>query len=128
MKKYLPFFVISLALGAALSVGSVVSAATCGTDADGKPIETSLLQCTGSSTTSVSAMVLVIINFIAVGVGIAVVAGLALGGFVYAQSGGDASKVKQAKDIILNAIIGLVLFFIMWAGANFLVPGGLFKP
>lgn len=75
----------------------------------------------------VTSILLMVLDFMAVGVGIAVVAGIAWGGFVYAQAGGDASKTKEAINIITNAIIGLALFLGMWALANFFVPGGLFN-
>lgn len=102
----------------------------CGKDSNGQPIGTSFdfgPRCDKANANTISTIILAVIDFMAIGVGIAVVGGLTWGGFVYAQSGGDASKVAEAKNIIINAVIGLVLFFILWAGVNFLVPGGLFK-
>lgn len=124
------WFVLALApapiSGAAAECGSVA-----GTDADGKPtstpIKTSILECETGSNESISSMVLVFVNYLAMGAGIAVVGGLAWGGFIYASAGGDSGKVKEAKNIIINSIIGLVTFFLMYAAANFLVPGGLFS-
>lgn len=77
--------------------------------------------------TGITSILLMVLDFMAVGVGIAVVAGIAWGGFIYAQAGGDAGKTKEAISIITNAIIGLALFLGMWALANFFVPGGLFN-
>lgn len=127
MKKTPLVLVLALAMSLSLLVSGIVSAATCGTDSSGKPINTSIIQCDSKGNESITKLVLIVIDFMAIGVGIAVVGGLTWGGFVYAQSGGDASKVAEAKNIIINAVIGLVLFFILWAGVNFLVPGGLFK-
>jgi hypothetical protein len=59
------------------------------------------------------------------GVGIAVVIGIVLGGITYAMSDGDAGKAKEGQEIIVNAVIGLFLFIFLYAAANFLIPGGL---
>ena len=67
-----------------------------------------------------------VINFLAVGVGIAVVGGIIWGGMIYASSNGDSAKTKHAITIIVNAVVGLLLFIFMYAFINFLVPGGLF--
>lgn len=120
-KTFISLLVIGSILATATLVAPLVHAADCG------GVKTSLINCTSSSADSISGMLLKIIDFMAIGVGIAVVAGIAWGGLIYAQSGGDAGKVKEAKQIIINAIIGLVLFFLMYAATNFLVPGGLFR-
>lgn len=126
MKKTIIFSIITAVIVTVLSFSNV-SAATCGYTSDGKAIETSIIDCNANNAGSISGMLLKIIDFIAIGVGIAVVGGIAWGGLIYAQSGGDAGKVKEAKQIIINAVIGLVLFFLMYAATNFLVPGGLFR-
>lgn len=101
----------------------------CGKDSNGNPIQTSVNfgdKCANNSNT-ITALLLYIIDFLAIGVGIAVVGGIAWGGFVYAQAGGDSSKTKQAVSTITNAVIGLVLFLLMYGLANFFVPGGIFN-
>lgn len=105
-------------------------AATCGKDASGKDITTSVdFGCPSDVTggTGVTSILLWVINFLAAGVGLAVVIGIIFGGITYISSDGDASKAKQGKDIIINAIIGLFLFIFMWAAVNFMIPGGLFN-
>ncbi len=44
---------------------------------------------------------------------------LIFGGFKYTTSGGDASKVGEAKNTILYAIIGLVVAILAFAIVNF---------
>ena len=103
---------------------------TCGTDGYGKAIQTSIdlgAFCNGSGASPLTAMTLWGINFLAAGVGAAVIFGIVWGGAVIAMSDGDAPKIKEGREIIINAVIGLFLFMFMWAGPNFLVPGGLFK-
>lgn len=101
----------------------------CGKDADKKPIITSVdfgPACDAEGASSITVIMLYVINFLAVGVGIAVVGGIAWGGWIYASSNGDAGKAKEGRMIVINAVIGLVLFLVLWAAVNFLVPGGLF--
>ncbi|HMR73303.1 MAG TPA: hypothetical protein PKD68_04825 [Candidatus Saccharibacteria bacterium] len=129
MKKLLTASLVLATLSTAILLATPVNAATC--MVNGKPVETSILDgtdCagTGSSGSSITAILLYILNFMAIGVGIAVVAGISWGGFMYAQAGGDSAKTKQAVSIIINAVIGLVLFIFMWALVNFMVPGGVF--
>ena len=146
MKKIKVF--LTLAVLAGVSVALFVSNDTAGalipadpTSTSGGPkevrtpsagcggIETSIIDCNSNSGNPVIGIMLTIINFLAVGVGIAVVGGIIWGGMIYASSNGDSSKVQQAKTIIVNAVIGLLLFIFMYAIINYLVPGGLFtKP
>ena len=45
--------------------------------------------------------------------------------YTAAQSSGD--QVKKAKDMILNVAIGLLLFALMYALIEWLIPGGVFS-
>lgn len=114
------FFMVTLVF---LAMAPVVSAASpkCG------DVNTSIdFGCKGDTTNSIASIMLYVINFLAIGVGIAVVGGIAWGGWIYASSNGDAGKAKEGRMIVINAVIGLVLFLVLWAAVNFLVPGGLF--
>lgn len=55
------------------------------------------------------------------GVGIVAVIVIILGGIYYAISGGDASKVKFAKDAIMYAVVGLVVVLIAFVITNFVI-------
>lgn len=48
-------------------------------------------------------------NLLAVIVGIAAVIAVIIGGFQYALSGGDSSKVNTAKNTIIYALVGVVV-------------------
>ena len=65
------------------------------------------------------------VNFLAAAVGLAVVISIVIGGIQYGSSGGDPSKVTQAKNRIRNALVALVTFLFLYALLNFLIPGGL---
>lgn len=76
---------------------------------------------------SITQVILMVVNFLAIGVGIAVVGGIVWGSLWYTTANGNAGQAQQGISIIINAVIGLVLFLFMWALINFLVPGGLFR-
>ena len=73
-------------------------------------------------------LLITILNWMAIGVSIAVVGGIIYGAIMYTTSGGNSEQAHKAIGIIRNAVIALILYFAMWALLNFLVPGGLFKP
>ncbi len=48
-------------------------------------------------------------------VGTAAVAAIAVGGIIYMLSGGDPNRVKMAKNVVMAAIAGVILYlFINW--------------
>jgi hypothetical protein len=66
-----------------------------------------------------------IIKFAGGLVGLLVIMMLIIGGIRYITSAGNPKLVAAAKNQITNAIIGLVLFALMLAILNFLLPGGI---
>ncbi|GAC1369612.1 MAG: hypothetical protein NVSMB39_1630 [Candidatus Saccharimonadales bacterium] len=50
---------------------------------------------------------------------------LVIAGFQYIASAGDPTRIKDAKKRITNAITALILYMLMFAILNFLVPGGI---
>lgn len=84
--------------------------------------------CNGASDKdSILTVLVTISNWLAAGVVIAVIGGIIYGAIMYATSAGDASKAKSATEIIRNAFIALILYFLMWAFLQYIVPGGLFN-
>jgi hypothetical protein len=65
-------------------------------------------------------------QFLAVGVGLAVVGGIIFGGFTYMTARADAGQTQKGEEIIRNAIIGLLLYIFMFALLNWVIPGGIF--
>lgn len=57
--------------------------------------------------------------------GIAVVAGISIGGIQYAASGGDPQKVAAGKAKVTKALFGLVGFMFLFSALQFMSPGGL---
>lgn len=81
----------------------------------------------GVDCVSTAGLINVIFNILAGLVGVAVVAGITWGGMLYTTSNGNAAKAQQGITVIVNSVIGLLLFIFLFAITNFLVPGGIFK-
>lgn len=106
------------------------AAAQSGTNSCGD-VDTAFLSCRvpavlGISGTGLGALLGIIINIMALGVGVVAVGALVYAGIAYASSRDDEAQVKKAKTMIKNTIIGLSLFGAMYAVVQFLVPGGVF--
>jgi hypothetical protein len=120
---------LSLLIGlGGLFIGPVASAGTCaGTN-------TLILNCSQSggkssdpSTSGVWGLLLLAINILTAGVGIAAVAGIVIGSFMYMTAGGAPDRMKKANLFLVNVILGIVAYAAMWAFLNFIIPGGLFS-
>jgi hypothetical protein len=68
-----------------------------------------------------------ILIFLAGGVGLAVVGGIIAGAYMYITARGNAGQTQQGQNIIINSIIGLLLFIFMYAILQFIIPGGIFQ-
>lgn len=114
-----------------LALSTPVSAADCnvGTGEDSTQYSTSILPCTGTDgqDNGVWGILILIINIMSGGVGVLAVAGLVYGSIMYSSAGGNAERQKKARSILANVGIGLVLYALMFAVLNYLVPGGLFR-
>jgi hypothetical protein len=75
----------------------------------------------------VEGLLLIILDWLAIGVSIAVVGGIIYGAVLYTSAAGNAEQAKKALGIIRTAFIALLMYFAMWAILNWLVPGGLFN-
>jgi hypothetical protein len=59
--------------------------------------------------------------------GLATVGGFAWGGLLYITARANAGQVENAKNVMINSAIGLLLFIFMYAILQFLIPGGVFS-
>lgn len=66
-----------------------------------------------------------IIAFLGGAVGLAVILMIVFAGVQYITAGGNAGQVAAAKNRIQNALIGLLLYVLMFAILNYLIPGGI---
>lgn len=95
-------------------------------------VETAFIKCSATNSgdtedNGIWALLLIALNIMTAGVGILAVGGIVYGSILYTTAEDKADQVKKATDIITNVVIGLVLFALMWAGLNFIVPGGVFQ-
>lgn len=114
---------IILVLACLLFIGSgnvaLAASKSCG------GVDTSVLSC-DSGGNPVNNLLVALVNFLAIGVGLAVVTGIVVGAIMYTTAGSSADQAKKGIGYIRNAIIALVLYIFLFAGVNYLVPGGLF--
>jgi len=90
-------------------------------------------KCTGGADPKISVedsgvwgLLLIAINILTAGIGVAAVAGIVYGSVLYTSAGGSPEQVKKAMGIISNVAIGIVAYALMYALLNFIIPGGLF--
>lgn len=90
-------------------------------------VDTNLFGCVeddgdGCGVYSILNLILTILTW---GVGIAATAGLVISAIMYLTARDNESQVAKAKTRILEIVIGLALFAMMWAALQWLIPGGI---
>ena len=65
------------------------------------------------------------INFLSAGVGIVVIIMIIIGAIQYTTSSGNPQTLADGRKKIINAVIALVAFGLLYGFLNFLIPGGL---
>lgn len=68
-----------------------------------------------------------VLNLLTAGVGVVAVGMIGYAGFKYATAQDNESQTKEAKEMIRNVIVGIVVFAFMWAASQWLIPGGIFR-
>lgn len=88
-------------------------------DCDG--YQTSILGCIDD----IRDLLLLIARILSAGILVAAVAGIIFGAVLYMTAGGSADNTKKGVTIIRDVVIGLVLYGLMYAILNFIIPGGV---
>jgi len=70
-------------------------------------------------------LLVIFIKFMSVGVGLAVAGGIIWGGMLYGTARGNSGQTQKAVTVIVNSVVGLILYIFMFALLNFLIPGGV---
>ena len=116
-KQLLSAFAITVGLGSLFVFTPPVSAVNvfdqCGSNSD-----SAVCKSQGDSATN---MITTVINILLYLVGIIAVIMIVIGGVRYTTSNGNATHVKEAKDTILYAIVGLIVAMMAYAIVNFVV-------
>ena len=68
----------------------------------------------------------IVLTIMTFGVGILATIGIVIAGYVYLTAKDDASKIQKAKERLIQIVIGMGLYAMLWTLLQFLLPGGLF--
>lgn len=81
----------------------------------------------GISGTGVWKLLIWVLNIMIALVGLAAIGSMIFAGILYSSAQGNSEQVMRAKKIILNTVIGIIAFSLMYLGLNWLIPGGVFN-
>lgn len=70
-------------------------------------------------------LLIIIARILSAGILVAAVAGIIFGAVLYMTAGGSADNTKKGVTIIRDVVIGLVIYGLMYAILNFIIPGGV---
>ncbi len=117
--SFLAGFLLALVVGAGLLAAAPAWAQQAGTDITGIRAFTEAAGFTSQPPLPViiGRLIRTVIGFL----GIVVVGIVIYGGFLYMTAGGDLERVKTAKRLLRNAVIGLVLILSSFAIASFII-------
>ena len=118
MKKVLVIgaSVVMMGVGVVMTVAPVL-AGSCG------GVETSIIDCDEEN--GIEGILHLVINIMTGLIGVLAVAGMVYSGIQYQMSAGDAAAMAKAKNRIIQIVIGLIIFAVMWAVLDVLIPGGI---
>jgi hypothetical protein len=68
-----------------------------------------------------------VLAILTAGVGVAAVGGIGYGALLYTTAENKPEQTKKAIGIIMNVVIGLAAYALMYLFLNFLIPGGIFS-
>lgn len=138
IKQTVLVFALLIGLGG-IFVSPVAMAAKCGSatlkagESCCGGVVTSIISCDeGDSTTDIKdtgiwGILMLVINILTAGVAVAAVAGIVWGSILFTTATGSPEQFKKARMVILNTVIGIVLYGAMFSFLNFLIPGGIFN-
>ena len=81
----------------------------------------------GQELNPIFGLLILVLNILTGGIGIVAVGGLVYASILYASARDNAGQVSKAKELILNIVIGLVAYALMFSFLQFIIPGGVFN-
>ena len=118
MKKIISFFILLLALLAVANHAFAQSDALQGLDAT---IKGTGLDKAGSGQAGVAKIIAIVINVLLTSVGVILLLLLIYAGIMWMTAQGDDKKIKDARDTIKNAILGLIVVLAAYAITAFVM-------
>jgi hypothetical protein len=104
----------------------VASAAKCG------GVDTNILGCDNPGgaggtvdTTGIWGVLLLAINILTAGVGVAAIGGIVVGSILYTTAGGKPEQIKKANTVLINTLFGIIIYALAYSFLNFIIPGGI---
>lgn len=89
-------------------------------------VNTAIISCSSGDHNALFDVLGIGLQIITYGVGSAAVIGVIIAAYQYITARDNPQKVAVAKNRLLQIIIGLVIWVMIWAILQFLLPGGLF--
>lgn len=89
-------------------------------------VDTALIKC-GDEENGIYHILGVVLNIMTIGVGVAGVLGIVISGIQYMTASGNEAQMIKAKRRIIEVIVGLVAWGLMWAFLQWLIPGDLIR-
>jgi hypothetical protein len=126
LKTKLKILLSTLLLLCALFVPATALAAECKTSAtpSSPATQTAIDKCLESN--PIVYRLNQVINFLSVGVGIVITGVIIVGGIQYILAGDNATALAAARQRIINGLIALGSFLLMYSFLQWLIPGGVF--
>ena len=118
--------VVILVFAALLGAG-IYFALSSSAYADCAGVETNIINCGDDASGGIYHLLSIVINILTMGVGVLAVLGITHAGIQYMASEGNEQKIILAKKRIYNVVLGLLAYGILWAGTQWLIPGGIFN-
>lgn len=78
--------------------------------------------CDDGHGSSVKSVLRLVVDIMSIGVGILAVIGISISGVQYLTAGGNEEKTRKAKRRIIEIVIGVAVFVLIYAILYFLVP------
>ncbi len=106
---------------------AVCPAGTTGPGTDGLCSDKSTPTYKSVTESGIWGLLITVLNIMSAGIGVTAVGGVVYGSIMYASGEGNAEKTKKARMIIFNVLIGLLMYAVMYAFLNYMIPGGMFN-
>ena len=88
---------------------------------------TSIIDCdSGANGEGIFCLLNIGLTVLTWGIGIAGTLGIVITGIQYLTARDSVEQMTKAKNRLINIIVGLVVYAVMWGFLNWLIPGGLF--
>ena len=108
---------------------NTASPATADVYADCAGAKTSIINCDENEKEEgggIFVVINIVLNVMTFGVGIAGTLGIVITGIMYLTARDNEAQMTKAKSRLINIVIGLAAYAVMWAFLQWLLPGGIF--